>query len=117
MVFTADESVDKSIIRILKENNYKVYDIAEIMGGAADNEVMSFADTKDSILVTADKDFGELVFLQKKVHKGIVLIRLHGIAKEKKASIILNAVKRYGDKFENNFTVVQRHVIRIRFPF
>jgi len=61
----ADESVDKQIVISLRENGFYVYYIAEIDPGITDKEVLQIAQEKDLILLTADKDFGELIYLQK----------------------------------------------------
>jgi hypothetical protein len=33
------------------------------------------------VLITADKHFGELVFRQKRIHAGVILVRLSGASR------------------------------------
>jgi hypothetical protein len=40
------------------------------------------------LLATADKDFGELVFRQRRVHAGVVLVRLAGLPTAAKADTV-----------------------------
>ena len=44
--------------------------------GLDDSDVLSLAVEDDRILITADKDFGEMVFRERRLHKGIILLRL-----------------------------------------
>ena len=77
ITFFADESVEKSIVLALREK-YKVLAVDEIMKGANDDLVLQNAESLNSILLTADKDFGELVYHGQLLHSGVVLYRLHG---------------------------------------
>ena len=79
MIFTADESVDKHIVDALWNLDITTLYIPENNPGIPDNEVLEIVNKNYSILITSDKDFGELVYLQKKLSNGIVLIRLHGL--------------------------------------
>ena len=113
MKFVADENVDKPIVDALRTNNYEVYFILEENRGISDQEVLKIAHAKNSILLTADKDFGELVFRQKQNHHGIILYRLAGLSNEKKIDIVLKVLIRYYHEFENHFSVISKTHIRI----
>ena len=76
MKIVADESVDFGIIENIRHNKIEVYSIAETNPGIPDNEVLNIAVDKESLLITEDKDFGELTFRMGFKHKGIILIRL-----------------------------------------
>jgi len=49
---------------------------AESLGGTSDDELLSTARRDERILITEDKDFGELVFHRRLVTRGVVLLRL-----------------------------------------
>jgi len=53
-----------------------------------DEEVLLLASDNSTLLVTADKDFGELIFRQGYVKHGIILYRLAGIPSSEKANIV-----------------------------
>ncbi|MHA1134942.1 MAG: DUF5615 family PIN-like protein [Candidatus Thorarchaeota archaeon] len=74
MKLLADECIEKSIIKHLKNNGFEISSIAELMPGTSDNSIIKFAKENKSVLLTADKDFGELVFRQGKLTHGIILI-------------------------------------------
>ena len=62
MNFVADESVDAAIVRILRENQFEVISISESFFGKPDDVVLEIAVQEQALLLTEDKDFGELVF-------------------------------------------------------
>jgi len=64
--------------------------------------------------VTADKDFGELVFRQHRVHGGVVLIRLFGVPADLKADMLVQALKERSAEIPGSFTVVSPGLVRIR---
>lgn len=64
--------------------------------------------------LTADKDFGELVFMQGKPNTGIVLLRLAGVAPTKKAKIVSEVLAAHGDEMRRAFSVITDKMLRIR---
>jgi predicted nuclease of predicted toxin-antitoxin system len=76
----ADEGVDSHIVAWLRQDGHDVLYIAEIEPSISDDMVLSRANAQGSLLLTEDKDFGELVFRQRLVHTGVVLIRLGGLS-------------------------------------
>ncbi|MFH1114302.1 MAG: DUF5615 family PIN-like protein, partial [Pseudomonadota bacterium] len=69
---------------------------------------------RHAILLTADKDFGELVFRLNRAGEGIVLIRLHGFPSEEKAAITAKAIRDHGTQMQGCFSVITPGAIRIR---
>jgi len=76
MRFIVDESAGVFVASYLRGEGHDVLAVAEIMSQAADEDVLSKAMGEGRILVTNDKDFGELVFRGRRKHSGIVLLRL-----------------------------------------
>ncbi len=72
------------------------------------------ADKENAIIVTMDKDLGELVFKNRSSHKGILLLRLEDAVAEEKLSVIQNIFPTYLSKIKNNFCVYQNGKLRIR---
>jgi len=116
MILLADESVDRQIVDQLREDGHTVLDVTEMDPGISDEAVLSLANEKEALLLTADRDFGELVFRQRKVTKGIVLIRLAGLSPSSKADKISLAVKKYSKDIQSAFSVISPSSIRIRQP-
>jgi len=112
--FLADENVDRQIIERLRHEGYNVRYIAEENAGISDDEVLDLANKAESLLLTADKDFGELVFRQRKITCGVVLIRLAGLTQRRKAEIVVDTISRHGTELLNSFSVITIGAIRIR---
>lgn len=66
------------------------------------------------VLLTADKDSGDLVFRQGQRHCGILLIRLAGLAPHEKAEAVSTVVKTHGPEFYNAFSVLNVDSLRVR---
>ncbi|WP_311774170.1 MULTISPECIES: DUF5615 family PIN-like protein [unclassified Nostoc] len=86
----------------------------EIEPGLPDDEVLNLANNEGAILLTSDKDFGELVFRLRRIAAGVVLIRLFGLFPNDKAEIITNAINQHADELLRAFTVISSKSIRIR---
>ncbi len=114
MNFVADEGVDQQIVMALREKGYNVLYIAELTAGATDDLVLQLANEQSRILMTRDKDFGELVYRDKKVHSGIILNRLYTLKSDKKAELVTKIIEEFGEELIGSFTVIQPGKIRIR---
>ena len=114
MKLIADEGVDKPIVDALRLSGFDVLYILETNQGAEDEFILSLANQEQRILLTQDKDFGELVFRLKNAHYGVVLIRLNGYLSSEKADIIVRLFIKYKDELVKSFTVIQPNAIRIR---
>jgi predicted nuclease of predicted toxin-antitoxin system len=114
MNFLADESLDRQIVDVLRRDNHVVLYVAEMDPGISDDAVLNRAEMESAILITADKDFGELVFRQRRITNGVVLVRLAGLSSSKKAEIVSTTIKKHFDAIQNGFSVVSPSAIRIR---
>ncbi len=74
MRLLADENIPGAFVRWLREHGHDVTGMAEGAVGTRDPEVASWAETRDRVLVTLDKDFGDLVFRERLFGRsGVVL--------------------------------------------
>jgi|SRR5208337_3244841 len=85
MNFLADESVDFPVVQRLRSDGHEVLYVAEMDPGVSDEKVLAAANDKNALLLTADKDFGELVYRLRRISAGIILIRLAGLSPAGKA--------------------------------
>ena len=67
MNFLADESVDQPIVERLRHDGHGVLAVVEMEPSISDETVLKRANQQLSLLLTADKDFGELVFRQRRI--------------------------------------------------
>lgn len=114
MNFLADESVDRQIVDRLREESYVVLYVAEMEPGISDETVLNQANQEGALLLTADKDFGELVFRQGLSTAGVVLIRLAGLSAENKAEIVASAISEHSSELSRAFVVITPAAVRIR---
>jgi predicted nuclease of predicted toxin-antitoxin system len=104
--FIADVNVEKVIVDYLSENGYDIKWVPDYNCEILDEELLNVANTEKRILITNDKDFGELTFLQKKLSTGIILIRVKGQRAEDKVKLIKRLLQSYSDKLLNHFIVI-----------
>jgi predicted nuclease of predicted toxin-antitoxin system len=117
MTFLADEGVDRQIVERLRRDGYEVSYTAEMSLGIADEIVLSESRSSTSVLITADKDFGELVFRQRLTSTGVLLIRLLGPSAAAKASLVSAALRERAWELPGAFAILTPGSIRIRREF
>ena len=80
-----------------------------------DEEILNIAKREDRILVTLDKDFGEMAVRQGLLHSPI--IRLVGIAARKQASVCHEVLRKYTRELDSGALItVTLQRVRIRMP-
>ena len=117
MILVADEGVDRGVVERLRQNGHEVVYVAELSPSVPDEAVLQQANARRAILLTADKDFGELVFRQGLVHSGVVLLRLAGLPNATKAAIVAEVCRDRAAELPEAFTVVSPGHVRIRRRF
>ena len=70
--FVADENVESDVVVALRELGHDVVDVVHSSPGAADDSLLESARSRNAILITSDKDFGDLVYRQRKMTAGVV---------------------------------------------
>lgn len=115
MNLLADESVDRQIVERLRSDGHEVLYIAEIEPSVSDNRVFDLANEKNALLVTSDKDFGDIVFRDNRLSsRGVVLLRLAGLSTESKSESVSEAFRENKSAFPGHFSVIAPGRIRIR---
>jgi len=114
MKFLADENCEGPIVRALDTAGYDVEWVREVQPKASDTAVIARAQREQRILLTNDKDFAQLVYLQRLTTSGVVLLRLPALRSQQKARRLLAAVRQIGDDLAGFFTVLTPRAIRRR---
>ncbi len=114
MNLLADEGVDRPIVELLRQEGHRVIYVAEMSPGIADDVILAQANVSNALLITLDKDFGELVFRQGLVHAGVVLIRLAGLHSTTKAQLVAAVLREHDAELLNAFSVIAPGSVRIR---
>ena len=115
MKIVADENIDFLLIRKLRQAGFDVFSIAESQFGIKDREVLSVANTKNALLITEDKDFGELVYRFRLPNRGVLLIRLSDdLPRESATNRVLEIVLHYKETLMDSFAALDDVNIRIK---
>jgi predicted nuclease of predicted toxin-antitoxin system len=114
MVLFADESIEAEVIKVLREQWHTVHSIAEISPSLSDKDVLDFAVKADAVLLTNDKDFGDLVNHQGLSHRGIILLRLRKTSALEKAKVVSDVINLHENILGSAFTVITPTSVRIR---
>jgi predicted nuclease of predicted toxin-antitoxin system len=111
--FLADESCDFGVVKALRAEGYDVLALTEITTRSVDSEVIAQAYHEKRILLTEDKDFGQLVFASQADSAGVILIRYPGNARKSLQEAIVKLVREQEKDLQNTFVVMQPGHIRV----
>jgi predicted nuclease of predicted toxin-antitoxin system len=112
--FVVDESTGRGVTEWLRNAGHDVVCVTEAMPEARDSDILDMAVRDKRIVVTNDKDFGELVFRSGQPHVGILLFRLADESSGNRIRLAALTVEQYGTQLFGAFTVVTETAIRIR---
>lgn len=110
------KNADFLIVEILRENNFEVIHLDEVLPGADDDEILSLSNREHAILLTEDKDFGELVFRFKKVNWGVNSGSIEWFRERNKGKAGLPGHKNHLEEMKHAFTVIEPNRTRIKHP-
>lgn len=105
MLFLADESCDAAVIRALRAAGHDVKAVAESWRGATDLAVLEAAFTEHRVLVTKDKDFGELVYTGARAVP-VMLLRYPPAVRSRLPQAVLDVVRAFPDDLQRSFIVL-----------
>jgi len=112
--FLVDECTGTSIVACLRDEGHDVAAVAEAMPQADDEDVLDHAVSEARILVTNDKDFGEMIYRSGQAHRGVVLLRLRDERAENKVRIMEIVLAQVGERLQNHYVVATETGIRVR---
>ena len=113
MRFIVDECTGPGVANWLKNRKHDVVSIYEESPGLEDDRILQKAVMEERIIITNDKDFGEMVFRENKSHCGIILLRLKDDRTSNKIKTLEVIIDKYSDQLLNNFVVISETTIRI----
>ena len=112
--FLVDESSGKVLADALKNSGHDITYAGDSLIGMRDEDLLKLAQSERRILITNDKDFGELVFRQRKPSAGVILLRPKDDAPAARVSSILKVIGKMGPKLNRSFIVVSEDKFRIK---
>lgn len=110
--FIIDVGVGRIIENWLVQQKFSVIAISTLNPEMADIDIIELANKEDAIIISMDKDFGELVFKNKIPHKGVLLLRLEDAVAEEKLAVIQNIFPEHLLDIKNKFAAYQNGKLR-----
>lgn len=112
--FLIDVGVGKKVEDFLNNEGFNIRAIRDINPRMNDKEVLNLAVLENRILITMDKDFGELVYKSGLAHSGVLVLRIEDANIEEKIKIISIIISSYINDIKDSFCIFYKGKLRIR---
>lgn len=111
MKLLVDESSGAALARHLRTSHHDVVFVGDETPGLPDAQVLERAHTEGRILVTNDRDFGFLVFRQRRPHAGVLFLRLADDRSAMRIRVVDLVLEQHGTLLPSAFVgATERHV-------
>ena len=115
MDFLANENFPLASIRLLRQSGHRVVSIIQEVPGSKDRDILSRACAEKLVILTFDRDYGELIYRYKSTPPaGVVYLRFAPMTPDEPGEIMLNIIGNKNLSLINHFTIVERGRIRQR---
>ncbi len=112
MKFIADENIPLKVVERLREANVDIKAVVDIKSGLEDEEIVKISKKEKSIIITFDKDFGEIVFRKKLRPFGVILLRFSPKSVDHIFDFLRWVIKESEIEFKEKLVVVREDRIR-----
>lgn len=112
--FLLDVGVGKIVQNLLLEMGYDAIAVIDHDPGMKDADILSLAAQEQRMVVTMDKDFGDLVYHVGQHHYGVLLLRLEDATGQEKCAIVKTILENHADELGTNFCVYMNGKLRIK---
>jgi predicted nuclease of predicted toxin-antitoxin system len=114
MRFLTDENVSRRVIERLRDEGHDILSIRETRPGLPDGDVLSAAEADGRILITEDRDFGEMVVRQRLGLNGVVLLELDRLENATEADTVAEVISAHAERLAGHLVVIEPGRIRVR---
>ena len=112
MRFIIDECTGPTVASWLRDQNHEVFSVFDEARGMSDEDIIRKALAERWVLITNDKDFGDKVFRDGRLHRGVILLRLEDERPASKIRVLSRLLEAYPDKISDSFLVVTEKQVR-----
>jgi len=113
MRFLVDECTGPAVAAWLRSCGHEVFSVYEDARGMTDDEILDKARVENWILITNDRDFGAMIYRERRFHRGIVFLRLRDERASCKIACLEKLLDNYAARLSNAFVVASE--ARVRF--
>ena len=112
----ANENIPRLLVAELRQRGHDVRWIVEEQRGMSDPQVLQEALAQERLLLTGDKDFGELVYREgRDASCGIILLKVRDTSSQAElTSIVRPVLEAHEASWRDHFSVIERRRVRIR---
>ncbi len=114
MKFIVDESTGIAVAEFLRQAGHDVLVVSEAMPRAEDQDILIRAVREERVVVTNDKDFGELIYRSCQAHHGVLLLWLNNESSGNRVRVVKTVLEKHSARLVGHFTVATESNIRIR---
>jgi len=114
MKLLADANVETAIVEWLRSRGHDVLWAAQLSSSIPDDDLLNRASTEERVVLTHDRDFGDLVFRRGLSHSGIVLMRFRAPLQTERLALFQTHWPLIENRASGQFIVVSDKRIRIR---
>lgn len=112
MRFIVDECTGPAVAKWLRGKDHEVFSVFDEAQGIEDDNVLSKAFDENWILITNDKDFGEMIFRERRQHHGVIFLRLDDERTMNKIEVLRQLLENYSEKIPNSFVTATETKVR-----
>jgi predicted nuclease of predicted toxin-antitoxin system len=112
--FLIDVGVSKKVEKWFLNRGYDIKSVRDIDPRMPDKEVLKIAVSEKRMVVTMDKDFGELVYHSALPHGGVLLLRLEEAKSDEKVKVVEQILEEHSDKLPNSFCAFKGGRLRVK---
>jgi len=109
-----DVGVGTAVEKRLLAQGHDVLAVRDLNPHLPDEEILERAVQEQRLVLTMDKDFGELVHRSGRRHAGVLLLRLEAADSTTKVAVVRRIFEQHGAKLPGKFAVYRRGRLRIR---
>ncbi len=114
MKFLADECCDAGMVADLRADDHDVLYAKESLRGAVDEVILATAESEGRILLTEDKDFGELVFRLHLSTQGVILLRFDVSERHLRSPRLRDIIAHMAEQLPGKFIFLDGRKVRVR---
>ena len=114
MKLLADENIEAACVNWLRSLGHDVSWGVEICQGSPDTHLLAIADRESRIVLTRDRGFGELVYVERRTALGVILVRLKARNQWERLALLQARWREIEANMPGSFIVVMNDRLRIR---